>query len=118
MVGRRRRRSVIINGFLDAQGEPGTLTSAAYQPAFFTMVGVLAVGFLANLAIRPVDDRFHEPSTSREKVSACMSEQTQPAQSFEPTSTARLVFSWALVSLPLAYGLYETLVKVADLFAS
>ncbi len=60
----------IINSFLDAQGAPGTLTSAAYQPAFFTMVGVLAVGFLANLAIRPVDARFHEPSTSRERVSA------------------------------------------------
>ncbi len=60
----------IINSFLDAQGEPGTLTSAAYLPAFFTMVGVLAVGFVANLAIRPVADRFHEPSTSREKVSS------------------------------------------------
>ena len=60
---------LIINGFLDAQGEPGTLTSAAYQPAFFTMVVVLAVGFLANLAVRPVSARFHEPAT-REKVSA------------------------------------------------
>ena len=60
---------LIINGFLDAQGEPGTLTSAAYQPAFFTMVVVLAVGFLANLAVRPVAARFHEPAT-REKVSA------------------------------------------------
>ncbi|MBA2639638.1 MAG: OFA family MFS transporter [Nocardioidaceae bacterium] len=60
----------IVNGFLDAQGEPGTLTSAAYQPAFFTMVGVLAVGFLANLAIRPVAERFHEPSDPTEKVTA------------------------------------------------
>ncbi len=60
----------IINGFLDAEGEPGTLTSAAYQPAFFTMVGVLAVGFAANLAIRRVDDRFHEPSNPEDKVGA------------------------------------------------
>ena len=35
---------LIVNGFLDAQGEPGTLTAAAYRPALFTMVGVLAVG--------------------------------------------------------------------------
>ena len=61
---------LIINGFLDAQGEPGTLTSAAYQPAFFTMVAVLAVGFLANLAMRPVAERFHEPASSKDKVSA------------------------------------------------
>ena len=53
---------LIINGFLDAQGKPGSLTSAAYQPALFTMVGVLAIGFLANLLIRPVPKRYHEPS--------------------------------------------------------
>ncbi|MFI6263497.1 OFA family MFS transporter [Micromonospora sp. NPDC051006] len=54
---------LIVNGFLDAQGEPGTLTAAAYRPALFTMVGVLAVGFIANLLIRPVPERFHEPAT-------------------------------------------------------
>ena len=53
---------LIINRFLDAQGEPGQLTEAAYTSALFTMVGVLAVGFLANLLVRPVPDRFHEPA--------------------------------------------------------
>jgi MFS family permease len=53
---------LIVNGFLDAQGKPGTLTATAYRPALFTMVGVLAVGFVANLLIRPVSDRFHEPA--------------------------------------------------------
>jgi len=53
---------LIVNGFLDAQGKPGTLTSSAYQPALFTMVGVLAVGFVANLLIRPVPEKFHEPA--------------------------------------------------------
>jgi len=55
---------LIINGFLDAQGKPGTLTASAYRPALFTMVAVLAVGFIANLLVRPVPDRFHEPSSS------------------------------------------------------
>ena len=54
---------LIVNGFLDAQGKPGTLTAAAYRPALFTMVGLLAVGFIANLLIRPVPERFHEPPT-------------------------------------------------------
>jgi hypothetical protein len=35
------------------------------------MVGVLAVGFVANLLVRPVGERFHEPSArEREEVSA------------------------------------------------
>jgi hypothetical protein len=32
------------------------------------------------------------------------------------TTKARLVFGWALVGIPLAYGGYETLVKTASLF--
>ena len=52
---------LIVNGFLDAKGKPGTLTSSAYQPALFTMVGILAIGFIANLLIRPVPTQFHEP---------------------------------------------------------
>jgi MFS family permease len=61
---------LIINGFLDAQGKPGTLTASAYRPALFTMVGVLAIGFVANLLIRPVPERFHEPARETEEVGA------------------------------------------------
>jgi MFS family permease len=51
---------LIINGFLDAQGTPGELVAADYRPALFTMVGVLALGFVANALVRPVAARFHE----------------------------------------------------------
>jgi MFS family permease len=61
---------LIVNGFLDAQGKPGTLTASAYQPALFTMVGVLAVGFIANLLVRPVPERFHEPRTQEKEAVA------------------------------------------------
>jgi MFS family permease len=58
---------LIVNSFLDAQGKPGTLTAEAYRPALFTMVAMLAVGFVANLLIRAVPARFHEPAESAEK---------------------------------------------------
>jgi MFS family permease len=50
---------LIVNRFLDARGEPGALVAGDYRPALFTMVGVLAVGFAANLLIRPVAERHH-----------------------------------------------------------
>jgi len=53
---------LIINSVLDAQGKPGQLVAADYQPALFAMVGVLAVGFVANLLLRPVSSRWHEKS--------------------------------------------------------
>jgi MFS family permease len=61
---------LIINGFLDAQGTPGALTADAYRPALLTMVAILAVGFVCNLLIRPVADRFHEPEYQRQAEAA------------------------------------------------
>ncbi|GAC1369877.1 MAG: OFA family MFS transporter [Pseudarthrobacter sp.] len=52
---------LIVNGILDAQGKPGQLNAASYQPALLTMVVLLVIGFVANLLIKPVDARFHEP---------------------------------------------------------
>ena len=50
---------LIVNKVLDAAGKPGTLTNTDYRPALFTMVGVLVVGFVANLLITDVSpDRF------------------------------------------------------------
>ena len=56
---------LIVNAFLDAQGKPGQLTAVSYQPALLTMVGLLVIGFVANLLVKPVDARFHEPRPER-----------------------------------------------------
>ncbi|NAZ85761.1 OFA family MFS transporter [Kineococcus indalonis] len=58
---------LIVNGFLDAQGTPGRLTAEAYRPALLTMVALLAVGLVANLLVRPVAARFHEPAPAAER---------------------------------------------------
>jgi MFS family permease len=51
---------LIVNTVLDSRGTPGELVAADYRPALFIMVGLLAVGFVANLLVRPVDDKWHE----------------------------------------------------------
>ena len=104
---------LIINGFLDAQGEPGNLVADDYKPALLTMVGLLVVGLVCNLLIRPVEDRFHEP----EHIEAQLAE-TADAQIVEDEShgtSPLLVVAWLVVSIPLAYGVYQTLVKAVDL---
>ena len=62
-----------MNKFLDAEGEPGKLTAADYRLALLTMVVLLGIGFVSNLLIKPVAERFHEPddaSLRKEGVSA------------------------------------------------
>ncbi|MCW2769879.1 MAG: transporter [Aeromicrobium sp.] len=106
---------LIVNRILDTQGEPGSLNAGDYKPALLTMVAILAVGFVANLLIQPVDERFHEepggtgPTTQEHSASA---EHDVPVESAGPL----LVIAWVVVAIPLAYGIFETIVKAADLF--
>jgi len=111
---------LIVNRFLDAEGTPGKLTYKAYQPALLTMVGVLAVGFVANMLIRRVADRFHEPDHEERQLAeptgaggVATATRTDTAVRTQP---ALLVVSWAVVGLPLLYGVFQTFTKVASLF--
>ena len=106
---------LIVNGFLDARGEPGQLNASDYRPALLTMVAILAVGFVANLMIRPVAAAFHEDRTAHTETPA----QTEAMGEYDVAvdkAGPLLVIAWAVVGIPLAYGIYETVVKAADLF--
>lgn len=108
---------LIINGFLDLRGTPGQLTAADYRPALFTMVGILVVGFIANLLVRPVDDRFHEPvdHAAAEKFDFAAGE---TEGSIARGGTTRVVLSWGLASALLVYGVLMTVITAARLFTS
>lgn len=88
------------------------------------MVGVLAVGFIANLLVRPVPERFHEPDTGgavpvapTEKTDpVALGPQSRPAAPVVGTQRTRLWISWVLVSVLLAYGVVQTLTTAAKLF--
>jgi MFS family permease len=105
---------LIVNGFLDARGEPGNLQAADYRPALLTMAALLAIGFVANLLVRPVADRFHEPGTT-EPTAANGDAEVLEAHDVE-RRTPLLVLAWAVVGIPLGYGIYETAAKAVDLF--
>jgi MFS family permease len=107
---------LIINGFLDAQGEPGQLNAGDYRPALLTMVAILAIGFVANLLITPVDSRFHEPRRAAAETTSSTVAASDEHDVAVSASRPLLIVSWALVSIPLIYGVYETVVKAAKLF--
>jgi MFS family permease len=50
---------LIVNIVADYQTAAGRTGAALYTLSLFIMVGVLAVGFIANLLVRLVDPRFH-----------------------------------------------------------
>jgi MFS family permease len=52
---------LIVNGLADIQESNGQEGAGLYKLSLFIMVGILVVGFIANLMVRSVDERFHEP---------------------------------------------------------
>ena len=53
----------IVNRVADSQQAAGKEGADLYTLSLFIMVGVLVVGFVANLLIRPVAERWHERRT-------------------------------------------------------
>ncbi len=110
---------LIVNGILDSQGTPGSLTAGDYRPALLTMVGVLVVGFVANLLIRPVASKFHEaeePAADTDDDDAHDDAHDDGGHDAPLPTAGLLPVAWALVGIPLAYGVYQTVIKAVDLF--
>ena len=79
---------------------------------------MLAVGFVANLLIRQVADRFHEPDHVESQLVGEPAGGGGVATATRTTVTTRpalLAISWTVVGLPLVYGVYQTFVKVSGL---
>jgi len=79
------------------------------------MAGLLVAGFLCNSRMRPVEQRF-----TAEFESATL---PKPAAPLAPPIGApgasmrlELAFAWALVGLPLAWGVWQVFKKSLDLF--
>ncbi|WP_084125815.1 OFA family MFS transporter [Demequina sp. NBRC 110054] len=51
---------LIINGVLDLLEAQGLSGADLYRPSLLVMVGILLVGFVANLLVRPVSAKWHE----------------------------------------------------------
>jgi len=54
---------LIVNGIADSQTAAGKEGADLYTLSLYIMVGVLIVGFVANLLIRPVAERHHVRTT-------------------------------------------------------
>jgi hypothetical protein len=93
-----------------------------YNQTMYILVGMLVVGLIANLMIRPVADRHfmsdaelaHEKKLAHERAAA--SEVGAGSGAGGPTSSLVVLMAWAAVGIPLAWGVYKTLISVGKFF--
>jgi MFS family permease len=53
---------LIVNLITDSRRDAGVTGAAAYRPSLLVMVGLLVIGFVANLLVRPVAEKHHLPA--------------------------------------------------------
>ena len=110
---------VIVNYMHDARVAEGVPPDQIYHPIFYVLAGLLVLGFIANLLIRPLDKKWF---MSEEEVQALQAKvKVKPeAETVSAPSVAgldvRAVLAWAAVGIPLAWGIWITLEKALVLF--
>jgi MFS family permease len=94
----------------------GVAREFAYDQTLYVMAALLVVGFVANLLVRPLAPRWF---MSRSDLAALQSTGTDQ-RSMQAIGlggfSASMAAAWLCVVLPIVWGLYVTLSRVAGLF--
>lgn len=73
---------------------------------------MLAVGFLANWLVKAVAPRFH---MTEEKETGIDGRGGSRGRAAPAGFSAVVLLAWAAICIPIAWGVYETLIKAAVL---
>ena len=98
--------------------QAGVAQADVYDQTLYAMAGLLAVGFIANLLVRPLTQRwFMTPAESAavQDIHSATVEGRFGGIGLGGLS-AGVAAAWLCVLLPIAWGLYMTLSKVGGLF--
>jgi MFS family permease len=106
---------VLVNYLHDSRVAEGVPRDHVYDAIFYVLTGLLIVGLIANALIRPVAEKWfihapseHEPLAAKPRTSAF----GIGYGGFD----AQAAVAWALVGVPLAWGVYMTLLSAVKIF--
>ncbi len=113
---------VVVNYMREYQLGMGIPREQVYNQTMYILVGMLVIGLICNLMIRPLDKKWfmtdqelaEEKRLAHERDVATM---VGSGTSQDVTPTAVVVLAWLAVGLPLAWGVYRTVLSAAKFFA-
>jgi MFS family permease len=104
---------VVVNYLHDQRLAQNVPLDQIYGPIFYILAGMLVLGWIANLMVRPVEAKWH---MSEEEVAAVQTRRAGAA----PTGASgigkggldgKAALFWLLVGLPLLWGIWNTVEK-------
>ena len=119
---------VIVNYMRDYQLGLGLPRHQVYNQTMLILAGLLMIGFVCNLLIRPVAEHWFmtpeelavEKQHLQEKIAEDALELLRDDTTVEvvkPTALIKVYLAWTLVAIPLGWGIYNTLVNAAKFFS-
>jgi len=118
---------VVVNYMRDYQLGMGLPRAQVYNQTMYILVGMLALGLVCNLLVRPLHARYFMSAAEMAEEDRLM-QAAQPGSPAATTATdaesasetpgnpAAVVLAWLAVGLPLCWGIWRTAVSVSALF--
>ncbi len=115
---------VVVNYMRDYQIGLGLPREQVYNQTMYILVGMLVVGLICNLLVRPVDPKYfmtdaelaEEKRLAHDRAVASQASGSGSGQASISANPAIALLAWAAVGIPLAWGIYRTALSVAKFF--
>jgi MFS family permease len=118
---------VVVNYMRDYQLSLGMPRESVYNTTMYILAGMLVLGLICNLLVRPINKKYfmtpeelarekqlaHEKATNSDGTPLSQAELDKIGHGGNPLLVAA---AWAVVGLPLAWGIWITLKKAFVLF--
>ena len=104
----------IVTGLRDGAIARHATRAQIYPPIYLILAGLLVAGFIANLMIRPVADKWRIPGVESTPAGEAVTGASGGID--RGRFDARTALAWAVVMLPLLWGVSVTLIKASALF--
>ena len=113
---------LLINIIRDYQLNHGVARAQAYSVTLYIMACFLVIGLVCAILVKPVASKYYmtaeEVEYERKKLEDKIShaQESGAIKANKPTSAGTLILCWLIVGIPLAYGIWETLLQTVKMF--
>ncbi len=115
---------VVVNYMRDYQLGLGIPREQVYNQTMYILVGFLVIGFIANLLVKPVEAKYfmtdaelaEERRLAHDRAAATAVTSAPVPSDGTASNPVVVLLAWAAVGIPLAWGVYMTLINVAKFF--
>jgi hypothetical protein len=107
---------VLVSYMREGAISAGVPRSSVYDVTLYLLAGLLVIGLIANVMVRPVARKWFMPDAAVAALQVKGGATDMAGASDAGRVSLTLVLAWATVGIPILWGVWITLDKVAALF--